>query len=258
MKNTFIYRISIGQLVECLSTAVELVNPVVAGHNKRVAVLSREISRAMGLPEEEVQEIYLAGLLHDIGAAPLTIQEKEQLIQFDVENPYKHCLVGYLMLRNYKPFRKMAKTILYHHEYWQDGNNRGYIGEPIPMASYIIHLADRVDVLVNQNQHILLQRENIIDHIMEKIGSVFAPAAVEAFMSLQDKESFWLSTSFNQLFGEHEYTNTDKSSMTVQEIEDFTKLISLVIDFKSRFTASHSRGVFFRCGKAIGVYAELR
>jgi HD-GYP domain-containing protein (c-di-GMP phosphodiesterase class II) len=243
MKDAYIYRISIGQLVECLSTAIELVNPVVAGHNKRVAVLSREIGRAMGLSEDVLQEIYLAGLLHDIGAAPLTIQEKEQLIQFDVENPYKHCLVGYLLLRNYKPFRKIAKIILYHHEYWQHGTNMGYIGEPIPIASYIIHLADRVDVLVKQNQHILLQRGNIIDHIAEKIGSVFAPPAVEAFRSLQDKESFWLSTSFNQLFSEHEYINTDKRTMSIKEIEDFTKLVSLVIDFKSRFTASHSRGV---------------
>jgi HD-GYP domain-containing protein (c-di-GMP phosphodiesterase class II) len=243
MKDTTQYAISMNELVECLSTAIELINPVVAGHNRRVALLSKQIAKVMGFSDSEIEEIYYAGLLHDIGAAPLSIVEKEQLLQFDVDDPFKHCMIGYLLVRTYKPFTNIAKIILYHHEYWMNGKNKGYLGEQIPFASFIIHLADRIDILVNHNKNILLQRKDIVDYIAHKVGSVFAPKAVEALRVLEDKESFWLSSSFENLFIKSTDSISQKHMISIDELEEFTRLVSLVIDFKSRFTASHSRGV---------------
>jgi HD-GYP domain-containing protein (c-di-GMP phosphodiesterase class II) len=248
------YNISKMQLVECLSTALELVNPAVAGHNKRVAVLSRELAKIMCLSEHEVQEIYYAALLHDIGATPLSIKEKNDIIEFDVNKPYKHCLLGYMLLSNYKPFEKIADIVHYHHEHWLKGQNRTNTGELIPIGSFIIHLADRVDILIRQDQHILTQKKRIVDHIKLRQNSVFAPEAVAALDILNDNEAFWLSSTNdpNCLMRMSGCRKNDEY-ISQEELEDFTELISLVIDFKSRFTASHSCGV----STTVGLLAEI-
>lgn len=237
------YQISKRQLIECLSSALELINPTVAGHNQRVALFSKEIAKVMGLSDDAVNEIYYAALLHDIGAAPLTIREKNDLIEFDVNMPYKHCLIGYLLLKDYKPFQKIAEIVHYHHSNWLYGANRTFDGEMIPVGSYIIHLADRVDILIRQNQHILLQNHKITDYIKSRVGSVFAPDAVAALEVLSTQEYFWLGATSKSYCNTCMTAKQSEEYITQGDLEQFTKLVSFVIDFKSRFTASHSCGV---------------
>lgn len=111
------------------------------------------------------------------------------------------------------------------------------------MGSHILHLADRIDVLINKQQEILGQVKGIVERIKEFSGKMFMPELVDAFMSLASKEYFWLSIvspSIDSILNRFISTTIE---LNIENLLSLTKLFSHIIDFRSRFTAVHSSGV---------------
>ena len=95
-------------------------------HSHRVSELCRSMGEAIGLAEEEVNELYTIGLLHDIGkiAVSENILNKDQKLNEAEWNELKrHPEVGYRILNTVEEMSEIAKSVLYHHERW-DG--KGY------------------------------------------------------------------------------------------------------------------------------------
>lgn len=235
-------RIPLFDMVMCLSDAMDLVSQVVVDHHKRVAYIALSMAAEMGLSTEEQNNLLWAGLLHDSGA--FSLKEKLDLLQFEVENPYKHAKLGYLLFKGFEPFSKIAILIRYHHTRWDEGRGSEFRGDEVPMGSHILHLADRVAVFIRREKEVLGQVKGICERIEKNSGTMFVPELVDAFRSLSTKEYFWLdavSPSISSILARRSGLVTIELDMV--GLLDLAKLFCQIIDFRSRFTATHSSGV---------------
>jgi putative nucleotidyltransferase with HDIG domain len=106
-------------MVMCLSSAFDLMNPVLADHHKRVAFIASGIGRTLGMSDESVGDLVIAGLLHDVGA--FSLRDRLEIQRFEEHTPGNHAEVGYRFAREFKPFEKIADIIRFHHYPWDDG-----------------------------------------------------------------------------------------------------------------------------------------
>ena len=116
-------------------------------------------------------------------------------------------------------------------------------GCAVPIESRILHAADRIAVLIPEDPNILAGVPEIQKKIKEGSGRLFMPDIVEAFMNLSAKEAFWLDavSSLDSYLIEKSASQT--ALLNSEGLIEFSKLVSKIIDFKSRFTAVHSCGV---------------
>lgn len=229
-------------LVVSLSNAMDLVSPVVVGHHKRVAYIALSIGEELGLPMEQQNELVLAGVLHDSGA--LSLRDRLSTLQFELENPHEHAELGYLLLRRFEPLSNAALLVRYHHVPWNEGDGHEFEGKQVPMGSHLLHLADRLEVLISKQQEVLGQVKGIGERIKESSGKMFMPDLVGAFLSLATKEYFWLdivSTSIDSILSNRVRLATIE--LGTEGLLSLAKLFSHIIDFRSRFTATHSSGI---------------
>jgi HD-GYP domain-containing protein (c-di-GMP phosphodiesterase class II) len=247
--------ISLFDLIMSLSDAMDLISPAIVNHHKQVAYIAYSIGEEMSLSTEEKNELILAGLSHDIGA--FSLKERLSVMQFEIDGPHTHARLGSSMLRMFKPFSRMATLVKFHHVPWDSGAGTEFDGEEVPTGSHLLHLADRVAVLIKKEQEILGQVKSIRDRISEESGKMFMPEAVDAFLELAAKECFWLDTfslsrSISSLLQSSVRTGTIE--MNLDCLISLSKLFSEIIDFRSPFTATHSSGVA-ACAESIAEFA---
>ena len=230
-------KFSVVDFVYSISEIIDLISPGLNNHHKRAGYISYSIAKEMALPDEEVKDIFLAATLHDIGA--FTNEERVQihLALFDDSSYNHHAIRGYKLLQKFDPLINVATLIKYHHEHFDEAKTE------VPIGSYIIHLADRLAILFDENSEILGQIPKIIEQIDQR-QTMFHPEAVAALRRLVKLEYFWidaslLSTHHNLLEG----MRLSRETMDLKTLRSFAKTISNIIDFRSRFTAAHSSGV---------------
>ncbi|MFV0421701.1 HD-GYP domain-containing protein [Oleidesulfovibrio sp.] len=243
------------ELMNVLLGAQDLIAPVVAGHGKRVAMFSCMIAEIMGYSAPQLERLEKAAKLHDIGCFALSIDEKEDLHRFDVLSPAKHCAVGYLLLSQSSLFGELAEIVLHHHANWNESKGKDKQGNLIPEEAYIIHIADRIDILINDKYNILQQSDDIAKSIINRQDNLFHPKVVSAFKEVAYLESFWLRGVHPA--NAHLSSAEDAITLTREELLDFTRMLTLAIDYKSRFTATHSSGVA-ATSAAMGKLAGLK
>jgi len=234
--------INLLSIVTCVSEALDLVSQAVVNHHKRVANIASSIAAELDLSHEKQDALFLSAALHDAGA--FSLHERLELLNFDERSPWQHSELGYRLMNTFKPFRQAAPIVRYHHVPWNEGVTRRDNGKDVPEESYILHLADRISVLAKCNGSGVLNVGNVIESILEMAGSKFHPEHIEAFRRLSETRSFWAET----VAGEHwnfrnNGTLSSKNAVSLDELLELAKLFSHIIDFRSRFTATHSKGV---------------
>lgn len=233
--------LSIFPLVMSISSVMDWMNPTVSGHQKRVCFISAQIGKAMGLSGARLRDLSIASLLHDIGA--FSLKEWQEAMQFEFNSPHDHAQSSYLLLRMVPSFSGVASQVLFHHLPW----NRSHVeisGEKVMVESHIIHLSDRVEILIQKSRNVLSQIHGIRSVIHEEMGEKFAPEVVEAFMDIGRKESFWLDIVNPQTVSLlSEDLRFFEENLDWDELMRFCEMIGYFIDFRSRFTAVHTGGV---------------
>ncbi|MCK8816842.1 HD domain-containing protein [Natroniella sulfidigena] len=236
-------KVSLFDMILCLSDAIDLVSPVVNGHHKRVAYIASSLALELGMSQEKEKDLILAGSLHDVGA--FSLEERLTALNFEVgAAAFKHAERGFMILRKFAPFTEVADFVRYHHLNWEEGAGQIYNGNSVPKESHLIHLADRIDVLINNEEEILGQRDRIKATINQEAGAKFIPEFVEAFNNLASKESFWFDLDSSIL--SRILTNRlqgVKLKLGLSNLYALAEMFSEIIDFRSQFTATHSRGV---------------
>jgi len=98
---------------------MELVSPLIAAHQQRTAFIAWKICNAAELPVETTERIFVAALLHDVGA--ITPEEKIDVHNFayEIEHVRIHCLRGEVLLGKVPWLKPAAKIIRFHHREWQ-------------------------------------------------------------------------------------------------------------------------------------------
>ncbi|MBF0566711.1 MAG: HD domain-containing protein [Nitrospirae bacterium] len=233
--------ISLLDIVMCLSSSMDLISKQVVNHHKRVAAISLGVATEMGMSLEYQNNLTIAALLHDCGA--FSCYERIQLLEFDNESAEieKHAEIGYSLLNSFKPFEKVAPIVRFHHRDFGTGPEAL---ERVPIASYILHLADRVDSLVDLERDILGQVKDICDKLDENVGTKFLPEAVNVFKKLALRESFWfdvLYSPIDQIVNRR--SGLIKIELNMDELLGLAELFCRFIDFRSKFTSTHSTGV---------------
>ncbi|NOZ25846.1 MAG: HD domain-containing protein [Nitrospirae bacterium] len=229
-------------IIKCLSRAMDLISPEVVNHHERVAYIAFSIGAELGLSVDEQSDLILAGALHDSGA--LSIEERIDFLEFETKNPYRHAELGYMLLKGFDPLAAAARLVRYHHVPWNNGKGVEFRGNEVPTGSHILHLADRVAVLINNQQEVLGQGNAIISRINEQSGRMFMPQLVEVFNSLATREYFWLDVASHSISSVLQGMAKLKTvKLDMQGLLCLSDLFRQIIDFRSRFTATHSAGV---------------
>ena len=230
------------ELVLCLARAVDLVSPLVANHHRRTAQIAYGLGMQMKLPDEKIRELVIAAALHDVGG--LTRRERLLTLDFEYQNPYGHAVLGYLLLKTFEPFRRVAEIVRFHHVPWENGQGKMFAGQPVPLHSHLLQLADRVAVLINPDIDILAQVEDILSKIRVQSRERFMPEQVQTLELLAEKESFWLDTiHLSSLDSLSRRLTWPDLSIDDEEFLGLSNLFRRIIDFRSPFTAFHSAGV---------------
>jgi len=181
--------------IQAMSLMVETRDPYTAGHQRKVSNLARTIAQEMGLSKDTIDNIRIAGIIHDIGkmSIPAEILSKPGKIS-DIEmNLIKvHSQSGYDILKDVELPYPVAEIVLQHHERLDgSGYPQGLKGDKILLEAKIICLADVVEAMESHRPY----RPGLgIDAALEEIeknkGILYDAGAVEACLKLFRKKGF--------------------------------------------------------------------
>jgi HD-GYP domain-containing protein (c-di-GMP phosphodiesterase class II) len=234
--------IPIFDLILCLSEAVDYVSPILNDHHKRVSYIAFRLGQELELPLKKQKDLAIAGALHDVGA--LSLKERIGLMEFEKDRPYEHAQLGYSFLKTFPPFTDIAKLIQFHHLPWEHGAGADFEGERVSTGSHILHLADRVAVLIDEKDEILKQAEGIIRKVNRAKGRLFMPELMDAFKGLASREYFWLDLVVPTAgWASITCLDWEPVELNSENLLELTNLFRRIIDFRSPYTATHSSGV---------------
>ncbi|MGN0696521.1 MAG: HD domain-containing phosphohydrolase [Oscillospiraceae bacterium] len=181
------------QTVTALSEAVDAKDRYTSGHSRRVAEYSRMIAERMGKSREEQEEIYRAGLLHDIGKIriPVEIINKSSKLTDEEYNIIKiHSITGYNILRGISGNKLIALCAKYHHErYDGKGYPNGLAGDKIPEAARILGVADSYDAMTSTRSYRKALPQAVVRGEIEKgRGTQFDPEIADIMLEMIDED----------------------------------------------------------------------
>jgi HD-GYP domain-containing protein (c-di-GMP phosphodiesterase class II) len=159
------------------------------GHTERVAILACDTAGGLGCTEDEINDIRLAALLHDIGEIiiPIEIMQKTSpLTQDELALIRQHPKTGADFIAPVKKMTNIGEIIHSHHEnYDGSGYPRGLKGEEIPLGGRIIGVVNTYDAITNVRLHrdARLHPEAVAELERGK-GAAYDPKVVEAFLYL--------------------------------------------------------------------------
>ena len=174
-------------LLHSLTSAVDAKDAYTCGHSERVALLSRHLAIETSLPDPEVEQVYMAGLLHDVGKIGVpesVLQKTGRLTPEEFEQMKKHPQIGARILADVKQIKSIVPGVLHHHErYDGKGYPAGLAGNDIPLMGRIICLADCFDAMTsNRTYRKALPLEVALTEIRRCAGTQFDPGLAEAFL----------------------------------------------------------------------------
>lgn len=184
--------------VESLNATVDAKDPYTAGHSQRVQRIAIALGEELGLEREQLDVLRFAGLFHDIGkiGVPDAILTKpDRLTELEFEIVKRHPEDGARIIGRLHRLDAAVPAVLHHHERW-DGNGypHGLRGDAIPLEAAIVGLADAVDAMTTDRPYSEARSlEDATVEVVRNRGTQFAPAVVDAFVTLVEREP--------QLFG---------------------------------------------------------
>lgn len=219
-----------------MAGAMDLISPAVANHHARVGYFAARLGAVLGLSDTDRRDLVLAGLMHDAGA--LSLKTRLDALAFDSDE-HTHADIGSRLVRTCPGLLRAAELIRYHHTPYRELQR-------VPGASALSNLlclADRIDVLIDRDRPVPLQSKIVVDRIRSS-ASLFRPEYLEAFLDSTLEGDLWERAEAPlENLEQAAPGNLVQNLMTAEELLAFSRLMSQVIDFRSRFTATHSRGV---------------
>ncbi|MCK4863348.1 MAG: HD domain-containing protein, partial [Dehalococcoidales bacterium] len=179
-------------VIHAVSLVVETRDPYTAGHQRRVAELSRAIAKEMGLSEWQQMGIHVAGLLHDVGkvAVPSEILSKPgKISETEFSIIKNHCQVGYEILQRIDFPWPVTKAVLQHHERLDgSGYPEGLAGEDIILEARILGVADVVEAMSSHRPYRpAIGLDSALQEISQASGILYDIEVVDACLSLLKK-----------------------------------------------------------------------
>ena len=239
---------NINELLSSLSSTLDyveqdLVNNV-TNHGRRVAYIASRIGEKLKLLDKDLFDLISYSLLHDNGVTKSLVQLHGSTDYIKAELTRMHCIEGEKNIQFFPFFSSIPNVILYHHEHYDGSGFFGMSGENIPLYSRIIALADTLAILFSENQTI----SDMIQFIRHSKRE-FDPNLKDIFYDLSRNVEFWLN--MGDTYVKDALTKMmPKMNRTFnyRDIHTVSQIFSNIIDAKSPFTGTHSRGISEKTG----------
>lgn len=152
-------------------------------HSLRVALLAARLAKDMSCDHQQVNTIYLAALMHDIGKVYLpkdVLNKPNWLSQEERVLVQSHAILGYMLLNKWTVFDHLKDIVLHHHERYDGGGYpHGLKRNRIPLGARIIAVADTFDALTSTRvYHQPLHVEGAMMEIYNNAYRMYDPAVV--------------------------------------------------------------------------------
>lgn len=214
------------KIIDIVTRSMNYIDSRLVDHGKRVALIMAEM--LWDQPAAMVSRLCAAALIHDMGA--YRTEELNRITQFETEEVWEHSVYGYLFMREFTPFRDLAKVVLYHHA---ERSRLEREDKQIRFYAQVMCVADRADCFFtfeNKADEILMQRLDCPEK--------FDPAVVARLKKANERcrlREYTRNVSVDAMIR--------RIRMTEEEAVDYLKMAVFTIDFRSRFTVNHTIAV---------------
>jgi HD-GYP domain-containing protein (c-di-GMP phosphodiesterase class II) len=188
--------------LEALSAAIDAKDRYTCGHSERVAHLTQQLARAVGLGEDAVERAHIAGIVHDVGkiGVPESVLLKPGKLN-DEEFAWirKHPEIGHRILKDIPQLDDILPGVLHHHERYDGrGYPAGLAGTDIPYIARLITLADSFDAMSSTRTYRTgMSRDEVLAEVARCAGTQFDPELAPIFVKLDFAE-------YDRLVAEHQ------------------------------------------------------
>ncbi|MCR5100815.1 MAG: response regulator [Butyrivibrio sp.] len=181
------------QVVAAIADAIDAKDTYTNGHSGRVATYSREIAKRAGYNEKQQNEIYIMGLLHDVGKIGIpdaVINKPAKLTEEEYELIKNHPVMGARILKNISEMPKLATGARWHHErYDGKGYPDGLSGLDIPEEARIIAVADAYDAMTSHRSYRDVLPQGIVrEQFEEGRGTQFDPRFADIMLQIIEED----------------------------------------------------------------------
>jgi PAS domain S-box-containing protein/putative nucleotidyltransferase with HDIG domain len=181
--------------IQAMTIVVEMRDPHTAGHQQRATQLACAIAREIGLSEEQISGLRLAGLIHDIGKVRIPaeiLMNPDGLSEPECMMIQAHPRLGYEILKTIDFPWPVAQIVLQHHERLDgSGYPSGLSGEDIIIEARILAVADVVDAMASHRPYrAALGVEKALEEIEENRGVLYDARVADACLKLFRDKSF--------------------------------------------------------------------
>ncbi len=181
------------QVMQTLASTIDAKDKYTNGHSVRVAEYSREIARRLNMAEQNQQDIYYIGLLHDIGKIGIPdeiINKTSRLTDEEFAIIKTHPCIGADILTKMSELPDIATGARWHHERYDGrGYPDGLVGDNIPLVARIICVADSYDAMTsNRSYRQVLPQEVVRGEIEKGKGTQFDPIFAEIMLQIIDED----------------------------------------------------------------------
>jgi HD-GYP domain-containing protein (c-di-GMP phosphodiesterase class II) len=175
-------------VVRCLSTAIDAKDPFTCGHSERVARIAVRLGEEMGLSRGEINDLYLAGLLHDVGKIGIrdeVLFKPGPLTAAEFAHVREHPVTGERIISNVTRLAYLRPAVRGHHERVDGtGYPDGLAGEAIILPARILAVADSCDAMMSARRYRAAFAPGRIEAIFaEGSGTQWDPKIVQCFFA---------------------------------------------------------------------------
>ena len=183
------------ETLEAFAQAVDTKDAYTHGHSRRVSFMAMQVARMLRLPDEEIDIIERAALLHDIGKIGISnaiLFKTGKLTDEEYVIMKEHAIFGENIIKPIKHMATEAGIIRHHHEHWDGGGYPdGLKGEGIPIGAAIIGVCDAYDTMTSDRPYRRsLGRDFALAELQRCSGSQFNPMVVGAFSMVASRHDF--------------------------------------------------------------------
>jgi len=178
--------------LETFANIVDERDPSTYGHSLRVARHVHDLARALGLPATEVQRLWWAGRLHDLGKVAVdaaVLRKPGKLSPAEWGTVWRAPRLSARLLQRFRFAAQQAQAVEYQRERYNGGGYYRVNQENIPLAAHFLILADAYDAMTTEKPfRRRLTREEALQEIERGSGTQFHPVIAKAFVALQRRQ----------------------------------------------------------------------
>ncbi len=186
--------------IQALAAAIDAKDPYTKGHSERVTNYAVAVAKQMNLSEKDVQNIFYAAILHDIGKIGIDesiLKKPGPLTTSEFKEIKKHTEIGATILASIPFLEEVVPIVLHHHEYYNgEGYPKGLYQQEIPIGARIISIVDAFDAITTDRPYRNgYNRLRALDDLARGTGKQFDPRIVAIFSKMVEEGDLYPESS---------------------------------------------------------------